>query len=151
MLCTLRTKPYVQNYFSFSFTYTFTLVYKKQYPLLLLKPYVEATVFGVGMNVGCDDCNNDGRTSPGSGSAIAMERGVASTVRVCHISSVQGFPAFEHIRPLNQNNKSKMTESPEEKIEARGLPLRGFRKLATHAPQNHVSFYFKKSVSPMGS
>ena len=22
--------------------------------------YVEATVFGVGMNVGCDDCNNDG-------------------------------------------------------------------------------------------
>ena len=43
-------------------------------------PYVEATVFGVGMNVGCDDCNNDGRTSPGS--AIAMERGEASTVRM---------------------------------------------------------------------
>ena len=41
--------------------------------------YVEATVFGVGMNIGCDDCNNDGRTSLGS--AIAMERGEASTVR----------------------------------------------------------------------
>ena len=35
--------------------------------------YVEATVFNVGMNIGCDDCNDDGRTSPGS--AIAMERG----------------------------------------------------------------------------
>ena len=44
-------------------------------------PYVEATAFGVGMNVGCDDCNDDGRTSPGS--AIAMERGEASTVRMC--------------------------------------------------------------------
>ena len=43
-------------------------------------PYVEATVFGVGMNIGCDDCNDDGRTSPGS--AIAMERGEASTVRM---------------------------------------------------------------------
>ena len=42
--------------------------------------YVEATVFGVGVNVGCDDCNDDGRTSPGS--AIAMERGEASTVRM---------------------------------------------------------------------
>ena len=42
--------------------------------------YVEATVFGVGMNIGCDDCNDDGRTSPGS--AIAMERGEASTVRM---------------------------------------------------------------------
>ena len=27
-------------------------------------PYGETTVFGVGMNVGCDDCNDDGRTSP---------------------------------------------------------------------------------------
>ena len=43
-------------------------------------PYVEATAFGVDMNVGCDDCNDDGRTSPGS--AIAMERGEASTVRM---------------------------------------------------------------------
>ena len=32
------------------------------------------------MNVGCDDCNHDGRTSPGS--AIAMERGEASAVRM---------------------------------------------------------------------
>ena len=46
--------------------------------------YVEATVFGVGMNVGCDDCNNDGRTSPGS--AIA-ERGEASTVRMHALSN----------------------------------------------------------------
>ena len=35
--------------------------------------YVEATVFGVGMNIGCDDCNDDGRTSPGS--AIGKRRG----------------------------------------------------------------------------
>ena len=44
--------------------------------------YVEAIaiVFGVGMNIGCDDCNDDGRTSPGS--AIAVERGEASTVRM---------------------------------------------------------------------
>ena len=42
--------------------------------------YVEATVFGAGMNIGCDDCNDDGRTSPGS--AIAIERGEASTVRM---------------------------------------------------------------------
>ena len=43
-------------------------------------PYVrrEATAFGVGVNIDCDDCNDDGRTSPGS--AIAMERGEASTV-----------------------------------------------------------------------
>ena len=44
-------------------------------------PYAEATVFGVGMNVGCDDCNDDGRTSPGS--AIAMERGEASSACAC--------------------------------------------------------------------
>ena len=43
--------------------------------------YVEATVFGVGMNICCDDCNDDGRTSPGSAIAI-MERGEASTVRM---------------------------------------------------------------------
>ena len=42
--------------------------------------YVEATVFGVGMNTGCDDCDDDGRTSLGS--AIAMERGEAGTVRM---------------------------------------------------------------------
>ena len=43
-------------------------------------PYVEATVLGVGVNIGSDDCNDDdGRTSPRS--AIAMERGEASTVR----------------------------------------------------------------------
>ena len=41
---------------------------------------VEATVFGVGMDIGCDDCNDDGRTSPES--AIAMERGEASAVRM---------------------------------------------------------------------
>ena len=40
-------------------------------------PYVEATVFGVGS----DDCNDDGCTRPRS--AIAMERGEASTVRKC--------------------------------------------------------------------
>ena len=45
-------------------------------------PYVEATVLGVGVNIGSDDCNDDdGRTSPRS--AIAMERGEASTVRKC--------------------------------------------------------------------
>ena len=42
-------------------------------------PYAEATVFSVGVNIGSDDCNDDGRTSPGS--AIAMESGVASTGR----------------------------------------------------------------------
>ena len=41
---------------------------------------VEATVFGVGMDIGCDDCNDDVRTSPES--AIAMERGEASAVRM---------------------------------------------------------------------
>ena len=42
-------------------------------------PYVEATVFGVGIDVGSDDCNDDGCTSPRP--AIAVERGEASTVR----------------------------------------------------------------------
>ena len=42
-------------------------------------PYVEATVFGVGVDIGSDDCNDGRRTSPGS--AIAIERGEASTVR----------------------------------------------------------------------
>ena len=36
----------------------------------------EVTDFGVGMNVGCDDCNDTGCTSPGS--AIAMKRGEAN-------------------------------------------------------------------------
>ena len=44
--------------------------------------YAEATFFGVGMNVGCDDCNDDGRPSPGL--AIAMESGEASAVRWAH-------------------------------------------------------------------
>ena len=48
----------------------------------MLCTFVEATAFDVGMNIGCDDCNNDGRTS--TGSAIAMERGEASTGRTIH-------------------------------------------------------------------
>ena len=44
--------------------------------------FVEAIVFGVGMKIGCDDCNNDGRTSPGS--AIAMESG-EETPTVVHV------------------------------------------------------------------
>ena len=47
--------------------------------------YVEATVFGVGMNTGCDACNDDGRTSPGSAIAIAMKSGEASIVRWAYV------------------------------------------------------------------
>ena len=42
------------------------------------------------MNIGCDDCNDDGRTSPGS--AIAMERGEASTVRMHALSNILARP-----------------------------------------------------------
>ena len=59
--------------------------------------FVEVTVFGVGINIGCDDCNHDGqigrtsrRTSPGS--AIAMERGEASTVRMHALSNILARP-----------------------------------------------------------
>ena len=37
--------------------------------------YVEATVFGVGVHVGSDDCNDDGRTSPRSAVAMKKRRG----------------------------------------------------------------------------
>ena len=53
-------------------------------PRVAYLAHVEATIFGVGMNVGCDDCNDDGRTSPES--AIALERGEAST---CHATSTK--------------------------------------------------------------